>query len=159
MISLGRCLAKRTPASTGPHPRPPWQFSTLKMTTLESMQPLLRRFDEITATFQRKPYDVLNYRRQDFESDYVEFCRSIHQLEEDLLRYIDLCFENTQDTHQAIKLLKHFEAICSRTELQVLGAGLPCGGAVGAIGDDDASCAVVLSNSFFFFLEELQKYC
>ena len=49
------------------------QFAFLSKHNVEGMEILLSNFRAVLAEFKAKPYDVLDYRKSQFDRDYLEF--------------------------------------------------------------------------------------
>ena len=56
-------------------------FQRLGLSKIEGIEMLFAKFQLITTTMKKKPYDMLDYRKMEFETDYEEFKRSISDLE------------------------------------------------------------------------------
>jgi dynein heavy chain len=48
---------------------------------MEGLQQMVRDFYAIVEDIKRKPYDLLDYARNQFERDFLEFKVNIHDLE------------------------------------------------------------------------------
>ena len=94
------------------------QFSTLAKHNIEGMDSLIKNFFAIVEEFKRKPYDLLDYTKNQFDRDYLEFNVSIHELETALQGFINASFENIMSTEHALGMLKQFQAILQRDSLQ-----------------------------------------
>ncbi|KAI9314021.1 dynein heavy chain, N-terminal region 2-domain-containing protein, partial [Zopfochytrium polystomum] len=49
------------------------KFSLLEKLGVEGMDGLIRRFSNVVNTMQRKPYDILDHRKMEYDSDYASF--------------------------------------------------------------------------------------
>ena len=78
----------------------------------------MARFRQIVDEFTRKPYELLNYQKGQFDRDYLEFNANIHELESSLQGFINSSFENITSTEQALTMLKQFQAILQRESLK-----------------------------------------
>ena len=94
------------------------QFSTLAKHNIEGMDSLIKNFFAIVEDFKRKPYDLLDYTKNQFDRDYLEFNVSIHELETALQGFINASFENIMSTEHALGMLKQFQTILQRDSLQ-----------------------------------------
>lgn len=56
-------------------------FSVLQDCKIEGMEPIVAKFQHILSTIKKKPYDILDHRKVDFDHDYDEFKRQISELE------------------------------------------------------------------------------
>ena len=94
------------------------QFSALGDHNLEGMHELIGTFFSIVDEFRKKPYDLLDYTKNQFDRDYLEFNVSIHELETALQGFINASFENIMSTEHALNLLKQFQAVLQRDNLK-----------------------------------------
>ena len=94
------------------------QFTMLAKHNIEGMDSLIKNFFGIVDEFKRKPYDLLDYTKNQFDRDYLEFNVSIHELETALQGFINASFENIMSTEHALSLLTQFQAILQRDSLQ-----------------------------------------
>lgn len=51
-------------------------YSSLGLSHIEGIETLHSRFQLIVSGMKKKPYDILDQRRTDFDADLVEFKRS-----------------------------------------------------------------------------------
>ena len=49
------------------------QFDTLAKHKIEGMDELINNFFGIVAEFKKKPYDILDFSKNQFDRDYLEF--------------------------------------------------------------------------------------
>ena len=94
------------------------QFTTLAEHNIEGMDMLIKTFFGIVEDFKKKPYDLLDYSKNQFDRDYLEFNVSIHELETALQGFINSSFENIMSTEHALSLLKQFQAVLQRDNLK-----------------------------------------
>eukprot|EP00898_Chlorokybus_atmophyticus_P005691 jgi/Chlat1/6122/Chrsp409S05665 len=108
-------VAKLTDMFTTVH-----QFTTLAQHThhIEGLQDLISSFFAIIQDFQRKPYDLLDYMKNQFDRDFLEFNVNIHDLETALQGFINASFENITSTSHALALLRQFQSILQRESLR-----------------------------------------
>ncbi|KAI9220476.1 dynein heavy chain and region D6 of dynein motor-domain-containing protein [Blastocladiella britannica] len=92
------------------------KFSKLEHLGVEGMDSILKRFNNIVTQMQRKPYDILDHRKMEYDSDYGSFKKQITDLEGDLQQFIDNSFDRLSNTEQALLLLEKFGEI---TDLQL----------------------------------------
>lgn len=79
---------------------------------------MLKAFWAIVDDVKRKPYDLLDFSRTQFDRDYLEFNVNIHDLEISLQAFINRSFENISSTQHALSLLAQFKAILLRESLK-----------------------------------------
>eukprot|EP00741_Cyanophora_paradoxa_P017811 tig00021017_g17202.t1 len=94
------------------------QFSSLAQHSVEGMDALIKNFFTIVDDFKKKPYDLLDYTKNQFDRDYLEFNMNIHELETALQGFINSSFENITSTEHALSLLKKFQSILLRENLK-----------------------------------------
>ncbi|KAJ3249557.1 Dynein heavy chain 5, axonemal [Chytriomyces hyalinus] len=87
------------------------KFSLLERLGIEGMESLIRRFSNIMNTMQRKPYDILDHRKMEYDSDYSSFKKQISDLEANLQQFIDSSFEHITSTEMSLNLLAKFSQI------------------------------------------------
>ena len=76
------------------------------------------RFFVTVEEFKKRPYDLLEYQRSQFDRDHLEFNVNIHDLETTLQGFINGSFENITSTDHALNLLRQFQAILQRDTLK-----------------------------------------
>ena len=74
------------------------QFSVLATHNVEGMEGLMNSFRQIVDEFTRKPSELLDYQKGQFDRDYLEFNANIHELESSLQGFINSSFENITST-------------------------------------------------------------
>ena len=94
------------------------QFSTLATHNLDGMESLIKNFFKIVQDFKNKKYELLDFTRNQFDRDYLEFNVSIHELETALQGFINASFENIMSTEHALAMLKQFQAVLQRDNLK-----------------------------------------
>ncbi|KAJ1563094.1 Dynein heavy chain 5, axonemal [Cladochytrium tenue] len=87
------------------------KFSMLERLGVEGMDSLIRRFSNVVNTMQRKPYDILDHRKMEYDSDYASFKKQIADLEAGLQQFIDASFERITSTELSLNLLAKFRKI------------------------------------------------
>ncbi len=81
-------------------------FNRLALSKIEGIDMLYAKFQLITTTMKKKPYDLLDYRKMDFDSDFEEFKRQIYDLEVRFL--LDL----VSITHQLVPYSLCLDQLC-----------------------------------------------
>ncbi|KAJ3396765.1 Dynein heavy chain 5, axonemal [Lobulomyces angularis] len=87
------------------------KFSMLEKLCIEGMESLIKRFSNIMVAMQRKPYDILDHRKMEYDSDYSTFKKQITDLESSLQQFIDSSFEHISSTEQSLTLMGKFSQI------------------------------------------------
>ncbi|XP_071944819.1 dynein axonemal heavy chain 8-like [Antedon mediterranea] len=86
-------------------------FSVLATTSIEGIDPIANKFQVIYSNIKKKPYEILDHRKIDFDVDYDEFKKSIYDLEYMLQGFLDSCFSKITSSVQALVLLRRFERL------------------------------------------------
>uniref|UniRef100_F6PHB9 AAA+ ATPase domain-containing protein n=1 Tax=Ciona intestinalis TaxID=7719 RepID=F6PHB9_CIOIN len=86
-------------------------FSMLSESKIEGIDSLANKFQSVVSNTKKKPYDILDHRKIDFDNDFENFKESIYTLECQLQTFMDSCFERVQASAQALLLLKRFEKL------------------------------------------------
>lgn len=84
------------------------QFSTLANHEIEGMDNLIKSFIQIVEEFKRKPYDLLDYSRNAFDRDFLEFNVNVAELETALQvkeRWLQLIFHRRNHLHRELNVL------------------------------------------------------
>ncbi|KAJ1345302.1 hypothetical protein BSLG_000815 [Batrachochytrium salamandrivorans] len=87
------------------------KFSMLETLGVEGMDSIVRKFSNILTQMQRKPYDILDHRKMEYDSDYNNFKKQVSDLEGTLQKFIDSSFEHITSTEQSLELLFKFSQI------------------------------------------------
>ena len=58
------------------------------MSTIEGIEPMAAKFQHIYSTIKKKPYDILDHRKLDFDYDFDDFKRQISNLEGSLQTFM-----------------------------------------------------------------------
>ena len=82
------------------------QFSVLRESHIEGIESLANRFNHIISALKKKPYNPLDHRRTEFNTDYEEFQRQISELEEQLGSFMASSFNQVQSCMQTLQLLR-----------------------------------------------------
>lgn len=56
-------------------------FSGLAESSIEGMESIVTKFQTIYNKMKKKPYDILDHRKLDFDHDFIDFKRQIADLE------------------------------------------------------------------------------
>ncbi|KAJ0399007.1 hypothetical protein P43SY_008327 [Pythium insidiosum] len=94
------------------------QFSSLGQHKLEGMEDLIAKFNSIIREFQYRNHDLLDYKNNRFDRDYVEFNVRISDLEGLLQKFINDSFENITSIEHSLQLLRKFQTILQRENLK-----------------------------------------
>lgn len=94
------------------------QFRILQKHNLENIQPILKKFDDCWKFLKSKKRDLLDQSSNKFDRDFVEFNVSVSNVETDLQAYIDSHFQNITSIEGSLKMLRKFQAILHRDNLQ-----------------------------------------
>ena len=94
------------------------QFTQLAERRMDGMEGVIRRFFVVAEEFKRKPYDLLDFSKNQYDRDFLEFNVNIHDLETKLQTFIDSSFENISSTEQALNMLRQFQSVLKRDSLK-----------------------------------------
>jgi dynein heavy chain len=86
-------------------------YQILGESHIEGIEVAAARFQVIVNTLKKKPYDVLDHRKTDFDIDYQEFRSSISDFEVQLQVFFGQCFDKIQSTRRSLQLLARFEGL------------------------------------------------
>ncbi|CAH1780133.1 unnamed protein product, partial [Owenia fusiformis] len=86
-------------------------YSHLMTSKIEGMEMMAAKFNVIVTSMKKKPYDYLDQRKMDFDSDFEEFKRSIQDLHSTITSFMDQRFERINSTQRALWLLRKFERL------------------------------------------------
>ncbi len=64
------------------------QFTSLSLHKVEGMEGLIQRFFDILTDLKRKPYDMLDFTKNAFDRDYLEYNVNIAELEAQVCMYV-----------------------------------------------------------------------
>nr|XP_018671052.1 dynein heavy chain 5, axonemal isoform X3 [Ciona intestinalis] len=86
-------------------------YSALERSKIEGLDPMIGKYQVIVATIKKKPYNVLDQRRGDYDEDFYDFNASITDLHNQLILFIDQQFAKLSNTQRAVMLLRKFERL------------------------------------------------
>jgi len=100
-------------------------YETLSLSRLDGIDTFNGRFNLLITTLKKKPYDILDQRKMDFDIDYEEFKRQLTDLnvrqsvllmkyytasiQLQLQAFMDNTFENITSVQRSLYLLERFE--------------------------------------------------
>ncbi|PSC73956.1 flagellar outer dynein arm heavy chain gamma [Micractinium conductrix] len=91
------------------------QFAQLvQHTHIEGVAAVLAKFSEVVEDIKKRPYDLLDFSRTQFDRDLLEFSVQINDLEAALQDVIDASFAHSASTEQSLLLLRQFECLLQR---------------------------------------------
>ena len=95
------------------------QFSTLaQQTHIDGLEDIIKSFFNIVDDFKRRPYDLLDYQKSQFDRDLLEFNVSVNEMEGALQSFINASFDGMQSTEHALSLLRQLRAVLQRDALR-----------------------------------------
>ncbi|XP_064640332.1 dynein axonemal heavy chain 5-like isoform X2 [Lineus longissimus] len=86
-------------------------YSHLPDSKIEGMEMVAAKFNVIVTSMKKKPYDYLDHRKTEFDSDFEEFKRQIQELHLSICTFMDQRFERVSNTQRALWLLRKFERL------------------------------------------------
>ena len=69
------------------------QWNALNLSKIEGLEPINVAFRTMITQVKKRPYDVLNTRRNEFDTDFTQFRRDIEDLRIRLQDFLDKKFE------------------------------------------------------------------
>ena len=95
------------------------QFTTLnEKNSIDGLVGPIKAFFKVVEEFKRKPYDLMDFAKNQFDRDYLEFNVSVHELETNLQDFVNASFREITSTEQALNLLRQFQSILQRDSLR-----------------------------------------
>lgn len=82
------------------------EYSSLKLSCIEGIEPLITKFNHIMTCFKKKPYSPLDHRKMEFVADFEDFKRQIAELGGELCMFMRKCFEKVVTCMQTLQLLR-----------------------------------------------------
>ncbi|XP_033641432.1 dynein heavy chain 8, axonemal-like [Asterias rubens] len=86
-------------------------YSVLTTSRIEGIEPMANKFQNIYSGVKKKPYDVLDHRKVDFDNDFEDFKKNIFDLQYAFLEFVDNSFDRITATTQSLALLSRFERL------------------------------------------------
>ncbi|KXJ25255.1 Dynein heavy chain 5, axonemal [Exaiptasia diaphana] len=86
-------------------------FMCLGESRIEGLEQNWNKVQLIMTTMKKKPYDLLDYRKMDFDADFEEFRRQINELQTQLQIFMDYSFERIPSTQRSLRLIRKFERL------------------------------------------------
>ncbi|XP_055492119.1 LOW QUALITY PROTEIN: dynein axonemal heavy chain 8-like [Leucoraja erinacea] len=84
-------------------------FSVLKSSSIEGIEILAIKFQNIFLNLKKSNYDILDSRRKEFNADYATFAKQIFDLENLLDDFMNNSFTNIISSRHALRLLQRFQ--------------------------------------------------
>lgn len=69
------------------------RFSILAVSKIEGMDSHNKQWTSVVGMAKKKNYDILDHRRQEFETDYDDFLRAVDSLQNKLQKHMEICVE------------------------------------------------------------------
>ena len=69
------------------------QWNALNLSKIEGLEPINVAFRTMITQVKKRPYDVLNTRKNEFDTDFTQFRRDIEDLRVRLQDFLDKKFE------------------------------------------------------------------
>jgi dynein heavy chain, axonemal len=86
-------------------------WAALSRSKIEGLEPINAQFRMLITQVKKKPYDVLNTRKTEFDTDFVQFKQDIADLLGRLQDFLDKSFDSIPSVMRALVLLGRFERI------------------------------------------------
>ena len=82
------------------------------------MEDLSKTFNNIVKRFKQKRHDLLQFQKNNFDRDYVEFNVQISDLEGLLQHFVNETFASITSIEHSLSLLNKFQKILQRESLK-----------------------------------------
>uniref|UniRef100_A0A9L0SSP7 Dynein axonemal heavy chain 8 n=1 Tax=Equus caballus TaxID=9796 RepID=A0A9L0SSP7_HORSE len=95
-------------------------YSALGNSTIEGIDIMAIKFKNIYQGVKKKQYDILDPRRTEFDTDFLEFMAKINGLEVQIQAFMSSTFGKILSSQQALQLLQRFQKLnipCLRIEI------------------------------------------
>ncbi|XP_059501105.1 dynein axonemal heavy chain 8-like [Stegostoma tigrinum] len=86
-------------------------FSALKNSTIEGIEILAIKYQNIYLNLKKSNYDILDPRKKEFNSEYALFMKQIFDLENLLDDFMSSCFAKIISSRHALQLLQRFQKL------------------------------------------------
>ncbi|XP_048452578.1 dynein axonemal heavy chain 8-like [Rhincodon typus] len=86
-------------------------FSALQNSTIEGIEILAIKFQNIYLNLKKSHYDILDPRKKEFNSDYAVFMKQIFDLENLLNDFMSNSFAQINSSRHSLHLLKRFQSL------------------------------------------------
>ncbi|XP_060709267.1 dynein axonemal heavy chain 8-like [Hemiscyllium ocellatum] len=90
-------------------------FSVLKNSTIEGIEILAIKYQNIYLNLKKSNYDILDPRKKEFNSEYAVFMKQIFDLENLLDDFMSSCFAKIISSRHALQLLQRFQKLNIRS--------------------------------------------
>ncbi|XP_030831333.1 dynein heavy chain 5, axonemal isoform X2 [Strongylocentrotus purpuratus] len=87
------------------------RYSHLADSRIEGMDSLANRFTVVYTSMKKKPYDPLDQRKADFDSDYADFKRSVNDLLIAVKNFMNNMLDKIYNVPRALMTLRKFERV------------------------------------------------
>ncbi|XP_048203785.1 dynein axonemal heavy chain 8 isoform X1 [Perognathus longimembris pacificus] len=95
-------------------------YSALSNSTIEGIDIMAIKFKNIYQGVKKKQYDILDPRRTEFDTDFLEFMTKINGLEIQIQGFMNTTFGKILSSQQALQLLQRFQKLnipCLQVEI------------------------------------------
>ncbi|KAK7114140.1 hypothetical protein V1264_000252 [Littorina saxatilis] len=86
-------------------------YANLAKAKVEGIELMANKLHVIVQGMKKKKYNVLDARKDFYDSDFEEFKRTVDDLQTAIVGFMNQKFEPISSTHRALKLLFRFEAL------------------------------------------------
>ncbi|KAM4835098.1 dynein axonemal heavy chain 8 [Thomomys bottae] len=86
-------------------------YSALSNSTIEGIDIMAIKFKNIYQGVKKKQYDILDPRRTEFDTDFLEFMTKINGLEVQIQAFMNTTFGKILSSQQALQLLQRFQKL------------------------------------------------
>ncbi|CAH1269411.1 DNAH5 [Branchiostoma lanceolatum] len=86
-------------------------YSRLADCKIEGMESFASRLTVLVAGMKKKPYNMLDQRKADYDQDYDEFKTNIAEIHSGIRQFMDSTFDRLTNTQRALQLLRKYERL------------------------------------------------
>ena len=86
-------------------------YNSINESKIEGIENIASKFTQIVQSTKKKPYDILDPRKTDFDKDFIGFTESILNIEDAILDFMDKCFDKVKTSDMAVTLIRRFEKL------------------------------------------------
>jgi dynein heavy chain len=86
-------------------------YETLSLSRIEGIETFNSRFNLLVTGVKKRPYDILDHRKDDFEVDYEDFKQQLKDLDLQIQAHMDSFYENLTSVPRAILFTQRFQRL------------------------------------------------
>ena len=86
-------------------------YNVLTTSRIEGIDAIGAKFNGIVQNTKKRPYDILDPRKLDFDKDFKKFEDDMHDIEDKIVVFMDSCFGKVRDSYNALMLVNRFKEL------------------------------------------------